>query len=251
MLKLLTVLVAIMATWNVAHAGTLPTTSQSLSGTTGVVMVQPGSNTVYTNVPQNNAVTIDVPANASVTLNNSASTADTQTGVHNLQTINVQGNCGDYSMISSFGKITLANRITGQVISFPLATPSGAGNTSGVTVNFSNGSIAFTSSVAATGRPVISLTEGGSDTSTWGNKGALRLPWTNPFATSFGTLPIPVNRAVTSQGVNWAGTTSSTSGDADAGADAASGAASAAAAAAGAAADTGSVNVPTPPPSAF
>ncbi len=248
MLKLLTALVAMVATWNVAHAGTSTTTSQNLSGTTGVVTAQAGSNTIYTNVAQNNTVTVNVPENASVQLTNPTYATDTQTGLHNLQTINVQGNSSDYTVWSYYGQVTLTNKATGQVISFQLTTPTSGSNNSGVTVNFSDGSLAFTSNVSPTGVWTTWVTEGGSGTSNWGNNSVM-LPYTAATAMPLGDVAGSLDTAVTSQDVNWGG--SSTSGDADAGADSGSGAASAAAAAAGAAAGADRVPVPVPTPGPY
>ena len=187
------------------------TTSVNLTGVTGNVYAAAGYTTIYSNVPQANAINFVVGSTASVNIINPSYSTDTATGLHVLETIQVQGVSSSFTVWSYYGLITLTGygSNAGQIITFQLTTPSGGANNSGVNVQFLDGTLAFTSNISPTGVWTTWVTQGGSSTSTWGT-GSYALPWTaatarglNDFATT--TLNTAVNSSSVS---NWTGATS-------------------------------------------
>jgi hypothetical protein len=174
------------ASWT-SSGGSTTFTSANLSGLSGNVYAAANDTTTYTNVPLANAANFIVGATAGALITNPNYTTDAVTGLHVLETIQIQGSYTNFTAWSTYGLVTLTNFGTGQSIAFQLTQPGSSANSAGVNVQFLDGTLAFISTVSAGGAWGISITKGGAGTSTWGTN-SVSLPNTAATAVNLTTL---------------------------------------------------------------
>jgi hypothetical protein len=151
--------------------------SQNLSGVSGNIYAPGDYLTAYSNVAQNNTDIFRFGTLGDANIANPQYGTDTQTGLHQLFTLQVEGSYKSYTVSSSYGNVTLTNIQNGQTIQFQLSKPLPGLNNAGVDVQFLDGGLAFTTYVdAGSGAWTDYVTKGGG-TGQWGI-GSVLLPAT-------------------------------------------------------------------------
>lgn len=156
--------------------------SQNLTGN----LYARASPTAYINVPYTNPAQVNtshylVGAGRSIQIQYPNYFTDVTPQFHELiGSIKVQGNSSDYIATSYYAMVRLSHKTNGQTIEFQVTRPAGGRNNSGITVEFLDGAIAFTSHLTpplpelANGRWTMWITKGGLGSEFWGTVPAIQ-----------------------------------------------------------------------------
>jgi uncharacterized repeat protein (TIGR02543 family) len=172
--------------------------------------------TAYINVPFTNSNQVNtsvyiVGAGKSIQIQYPNYFNDTTPQFHELVgSIKVQGNSYDYIATSYYAMVKLTHKTNGQTIEFQVTRPAGGRNNSGVTVEFLDGAIAFTSHLTPplpefkNGRWTMWITKGGIGTEYWGTVPAIQTLPDSPVDLVRVQETGALNAAVNSRNVvNW------------------------------------------------
>ena len=188
----------------------------SLSGQLSGDITVPAGTTTYTNVAYDTTGTPNTlnflvgMGSTSVQITYPDFFNDTVNSKHELiGSIKVQGYAREYVATSYYGMVTLANKTSGQIIQFQVTRPAPGPNSSGINVEFLDGTIGFTSHLTPplpelpNGRWTLWMTKGGIGTAEWGTVPAVQFTVDAAIDLLQAYANGALNTEVTSANVNW------------------------------------------------